>query len=211
MNCRRAGKMIPLYAGAELAGMKARRMERHLQGCADCRGAVEEYRAALAGLRTAAQRDERDWPEAEWKSLMTRIKTQPPPRRVMPLGTTPKRAWAYGAALILLLGLSVFIMRTRLPRPAPVRPMEVVISTKIQPGRSLESAESQFSLHQQDIPFQMRGERARGLESEALNASLIRSKDSQDVLSMTLVSQETGLKVYWTLNRNFEWKEEEKR
>jgi hypothetical protein len=31
---------------------------------------------------------------------------------------------------------------------------------------------------------------------------------SQDVISMTLVSQESGLRVYWYFNKNFEWKEE---
>jgi anti-sigma factor RsiW len=29
----------------------------------------------------------------------------------------------------------------------------------------------------------------------------------QDVMSMTIVSQETGLKIVWFFNKNFEWKE----
>jgi hypothetical protein len=33
---------------------------------------------------------------------------------------------------------------------------------------------------------------------------------SQDVVSVTLVSQDSGLKVVWFLNRNFEWKGEGK-
>jgi hypothetical protein len=31
---------------------------------------------------------------------------------------------------------------------------------------------------------------------------------SQDVISMTLVSQESGLRVHWYFNKNFDWKEE---
>jgi hypothetical protein len=31
---------------------------------------------------------------------------------------------------------------------------------------------------------------------------------SQDVISMTLVSRESGLKVYWYFDKNFDWKEE---
>ena len=31
---------------------------------------------------------------------------------------------------------------------------------------------------------------------------------SQDVISMTLVSQESGLKVHWYFDKNFDWKEE---
>lgn len=34
------------------------------------------------------------------------------------------------------------------------------------------------------------------------------SSSSQDIVSMTLVSQETGLKVQWFLNRNFDLKED---
>ncbi|MFZ2053505.1 MAG: zf-HC2 domain-containing protein [Candidatus Aminicenantales bacterium] len=211
MKCRRAGKMIPLYAGGELSGIRARRLERHLEECSDCRKMVEEFRAALAGLRTAARRDEYDWPAAEWMSLMTRIKTQAPPRRAIPLGMRPKTAWAYGAAVVLLLGLSAFILWTRLFPPAPVQPTEILASTEVQPGRPLEFADSQFSRLWQDNPFQVRAERPRAIQSETLIAASTGGKESQDLLSMTLVSQDTGLKVHWTFNRNFEWKEEEKR
>ena len=211
MNCRRAGKMVPLYAGGELSGMKARRLERHLMECSDCRKMAEEFRVALTELRTAAQREEHDWPETGWKTLMPRIKTQPPPRRAIPLGMSPKAAWGYGAAALVLAGLAVFILRARLFPPAPVQATEIVASTELQPGRSLELADSRFSPLRQDIPFLIRAEKPRAVESETLTARSARGQDSQDLLSMTLVSQETGLKVYWTLNRNFEWKEEEKR
>jgi hypothetical protein len=203
--------MIPLYAGGELPGTKARRLERHLEECSVCQGMVEEFRAALAGLRTAARRDELDWPEAEWKRLMARIKAEPPARRAFPLGMRPKPIWAYGAAALLLLTLSVIILRTRLFPPVPVQPAEILASTEVQPGRSLVFADSQFSRLQQDIPFRVRAERHRTIESEALISASAGGKTLQDILSMTLVSQETGLKVHWTFNRNFEWKEEGKK
>jgi anti-sigma factor RsiW len=203
--------MIPLCAGGELSGMKARRLERHLGECSDCRKVVEEYRAALAGLRTAARQEEYDWPDAEWKSLMTRIKTEPSPDRAIPLGLRPKTAWTYGAASLVLAGLAVFILRARLFPPAPVQPTEIVASTELQPGRSLEFTDRLFSRLRQDIPFPVRAERSRAPAPEGLIASSAGGKTPQDVLSMTLVSQETGLKVYWTFNRNFEWEEEEKR
>jgi len=211
MNCRRAGKMIPLYVGGELSGMRARRLDRHLEDCSYCRKIVEELRAALTGIRAVARRDEYDWPEGEWKSLMTRIKIQPPPRRAIPLGMRPKPAWAYGAATLVLAGLAVFILRARLFPPAFVQPTEIVASTEVQPGRSLEFADSRFSRLRQDIPFRTGAERSRAPQPERLIASSAGGKTSQDMLSMTLVSQETGLKVHWTFNRNFEWKEEEKR
>ena len=42
------------------------------------------------------------------------------------------------------------------------------------------------------------------------NAASARDEESgsQDVISMTLVSQESGLRVHWYFNKNFDWKEE---
>jgi hypothetical protein len=211
MNCRRAGKMIPLYAGGELSDKKTRRLERHLEECADCRKILEEFRDALAALRAAAKRDEHDWPEAEWKSLMTQIKTKHPLHRAMPLGMRPKTAWAYGAAVLVLAGLSLVFLRTRLFPPGPVQPSEILASTEIQPGRSVEFKDSQFSRLRQDIPFKVQERRQRAAGQEMVIASSAGGKTPQDMVSMTLVSQETDLKVHWTFNRNFEWKEEEKR
>jgi hypothetical protein len=212
MNCRRVRKLISLYAGADLSGRKERRLLRHLEECPDCRGKVGEFGAALAGLRTAARRDELDWPEAEWKSLMARIKAQPSTGRAVSLGMRPIPAWAYGAAaLVLLLGLSLLILRTRLFPPAPVQPAVNLASTEIQPGRSLEFPGSRVSPLRQDMPYRVSAEKRMAIEPETLIAASAGGKTSQDLLSMTLVSQETGLKVYWTFNRNFEWKEEDKK
>lgn len=212
MNCRRATQMMPLYAGGELAPKKARRLARHLESCSDCREMAEELRTALSGYKAAIRQDEFDWPEAEWKSLMERIKTQPPPRRIVSLGATPRAAWATGAAALLLLaGLTTLVPRTGLLRHAPVPLTETLASTELQPGRSLEFGNIQVSHPRQDIPFSAGALGPRAIESETLVAALAEGKESQDVVSMTLVSQETGLKVHWTLNRNFEWKVEEKR
>jgi hypothetical protein len=211
MNCLRAAKMIPLYAGGELSDKKARRLERHLAGCSACRKAVEEFRAALAGLRTAARRDEYDWPEAEWKSLMSRIKSQTPSRRAVSLGIGPIPAWAYGAAALLIVGLALVFLRTRLFPPAAYHETETLASTEILPGRALEFPENRIPRPRQDMPFRVQAESQRPLERQTLTASATGGEAAQDLLSMTLVSQETGLKVHWTFNRNFEWKEEEKR
>ncbi len=211
MNCRRIRKSMPLYVGGEISDGRARQSERHLEACSDCREMAREFQSALAGLRSAARLDERDWPEAEWKTLMARIVKQPPPRRIIHLGMIPKTVWAYGAAALLILGLSAIIVRNRLFTAAPVVQTETIASTEIQPGLSLEFADDQFSRLRQDIPFRIRAEKLRDLESETVIAGPAGGRGLQDMVSMTLVSRETGLKVHWTFNRNFEWKEEEKR
>lgn len=211
MNCRRAGTMIPFYAGGELSEKKSRRLEGHLERCSECQAKAEEFQIILAKIQTAARGDELDWVETEWKRLMTLIKTQPPPRRARLLGMSPKPAWAYGAAAFLLLALSVIILRPRFFTPTPIQPTEILASTEVQPGRSPEFADSRFSRLPEDFPFRVREERPPVTEPEMLIADSAGSKESQNILSMTLVSQESGLKVHWTFNRNFEWKEEAKR
>jgi hypothetical protein len=47
----------------------------------------------------------------------------------------------------------------------------------------------------------------RALERTMLAAGPAPEKEAQIIMSMTLVSQETGLKVHWTLNKNFDWEE----
>ncbi len=211
MNCRRAGKGIPLYAGGELLERHARRLERHLEGCPDCRAKADDFRVGLAAIRSVARRDELDWTEAEWRRLMTRIKTLPPPRRAVPVGAQLKPAWAVGILAVFLLALSVIFLRPRVFRPAPIQPMEILTSTEAQPGRSLEFAEGQFPHSPEDIPFAVQKEKPRPAEQKMIMASSSGGKNTQETLSMTLVSQETGLKVHWTFNRKFEWKEEAKR
>lgn len=211
MNCRRAGKMIPLYAGGEVSEKKARRIERHIEECSECRVKAEEIRSILSGIKAATQGDELDWQEAEWKRLMTRLKTQPPPRRAVPFGMSPNPAWAYGILAFLLLALSVVLLIPRLFNPPPIQQTQILVSTDVLPRPSLEFAKGQFFHLPEDTPFPVQKEKRRPLGQEMMIAGSAGRENTQETLSMTLVSQETGLKVHWTFNKNFEWKEEAKR
>jgi anti-sigma factor RsiW len=59
---------------------------------------------------------------------------------------------------------------------------------------------------QQKLPWRSE---ERGVLQTRPQAAAQRSGESagQDVLSMTIVSQETGLKIVWFFNKNFEWRE----
>lgn len=212
MNCRRAKHWIPLYAGGELSGKIARRLARHLEGCPDCRNLAGEFQAVLSGYPAAVRRDELDWPEAEWANLMERIVTQSPPRRLVFLKTQLRTAWVYGAAAFFLLAaFSAIILRTGLLRRSSPLPQEILAWTEIPPGRSLEFTGDRLHRPWRDGPYGVQTEQPRLPEKQTLAATGPRVEISQDIVSMTLVSQETGLKVHWTFNRNFEWKEEAKR
>jgi len=208
MNCSRVRKWIPLYAGADLSARKARRLEMHLERCADCGREIEEFRAALDGIRAVAGRETLDWPEAEWKGLMARVKSEKPgTRQVSPLSAIPKKAWAYGFAIILLLGIAALILRSILSPPAAPLLSEIITATPAQPSRSLKTDEAPSARYLRDVHFRVRTDRTEALDRATLAAGPTPEKTTQSLMSMTLVSQETGLKVHWTFNRNFEWKE----
>jgi anti-sigma factor RsiW len=211
MNCSRVRKWISLYAGADLSARKARRLEKHLERCANCRKEIEELRAALAGIRAVAGRDTLDWPEGEWKDLMARLKSEKPgPRPVSPLSAIPRKAWAYGFAILLVFGVVTLILRSLLSPPAAPLLSEIITATPAQPSRSLMTDEVPSVSYPRDVPFRVRRDRTEALDRAMFAAGRTPEKTTQNLMSMTLVSQETGLKVHWTFNRNFEWKEKKR-
>lgn len=139
MNCSRVRRWIPLYAGADLSARKVRRLEKHLERCTGCGREIEELRAALDGIRDVAGRETLDWPETEWKGLMARVKSEKPGSRpVSSLGVIPRKAWAYGLAIVLVLGIAALILRSILsPLYAPLL-SEIITATPAQPSRSLK-------------------------------------------------------------------------
>lgn len=211
MNCSRVRRWIPLYAGADLSARKARRLEKHLDGCTDCGRETEELRAALDGLRAVAGRETLDWPEAEWKGLMARVQAEKPDRRPVTLpGAIPKKAWAYGLAIILIAGIAFLIMRSILSPPAAPLLSKFVTATPVQPSRSLKTDEATSFGYPRNTPFKVQREKAATADRATLAAGSAPEKTTQNVMSMTLVSQQTGLKVHWTFNRNFEWEEKKR-
>jgi Putative zinc-finger len=207
MNCARAGKWLPLYAGTDLAPIKARRLEKHLEECPNCRERLEELRAALGGIRAIAGGEILDWPEGEWKVMMARLRSEEPrPRPVPVFGAFPRKAWAAGFLIVLALGIAALILRAILFSSAPSPLSEIMTATAAEPCRALRQDKIPAGSYPQDIPFRIR-KRLSAVDRAVVAARRPPEKITQDLMSMTLVSQETGLKVYWTLNRNFTWEE----
>jgi hypothetical protein len=182
----------------------------HLVRCTNCRREIEEFRAVLAGIRAVSSKDTLDWPEGEWKGLMARIRSvKQGPRPVSPFAPIPKKAWAYGFAIVLVLGIAALILKTILSPPATLLLTEIMMPTTAQPSRALRADETSSARYPQDLPFRVY-ERREGPDRVLLAAVPAPDKTTQNMMSMILVSQETGLKVHWTFNRNFDWKEKKK-
>ena len=158
MTCRKVRKLIPLAAGDDLRPRPAAALRAHVASCPACRAELEGFRAALAGITSAAKAESAaDWNAHEWRSLMARAAAeakaacQAPGRAARP-AFQPR--WAAASVIGACLGLVVLGMLFRGPSPRP--------DTAAAAG--------------------------------------------QDVLTMTMVSPETGLQIVWILDKNFDWK-----
>lgn len=158
MTCRKAKKLIPLYAGGDLRPRLARAVRAHVDTCPDCSGELGEYRESLSRLKAAAKAESvPDWSEGEWRALAARFKPAAAATRRPAFLARPR--WAAASVLGAFLGLAVLSLVFKVGNLGP------------------------------------RGTSPTGEPS---------------VVSLTLVSQETGLQVVWFLDKNFEWKGEDK-
>jgi len=211
MNCSRVRRSLPLLAGKDLPAGKARRVEKHLEKCPGCRQKIEEIRATLAGVRAIADRTSLDWPEADWRRLMARVKSESPKPRLRPLllPGLARRSWAYAAATVLVLSTGILVLRIVRPRSTSAMLEETATSTPAQPGRALGREQALLAFSPLDRPFRVYADR-KSPKQVMLAAGPVPGKPAQEMMSMTLVSQKTGLQVHWTWNRNFEWEEKKK-
>jgi hypothetical protein len=208
MNCEKAKKNIPLLAGNDLPERKAQHLREHLEECEACQKELKEYEVAFASLKSFARDEERDWREAEWKSLMKKVMAKKPSPTPLPLRFRLKMAWAYAFLFLLVLGLGALFFRNIFKNPAPFVVSENILVTQAEPHRTFKPEEAAAPGRLKDVPFLIKAKRLERSGTEpALQAALTEGKTSQDLLAMALVSKETGLKVYWYFNKNFEWKE----
>ena len=166
MTCRKAKKLIPLYAGDDLRPRLGAAVRAHIDACLSCRKELGEYRQDLTRLKTAAKAESvPDWSEGEWRALAARFKPAAPGEKRPAFLAQPR--WAAASVLGAFLGLVVLAVLFKGPMGGPER-----VATA---GRTDQAA----------------------------------AVRKQDVVSMTMVSQETGLQIVWFLDKSFEWKGDE--
>jgi hypothetical protein len=124
----------------------------------------KEYRRLLANLKALARSEERDWDESAWQRALAGATAEEPAARRPAWRSRPSWAWAYGAAVVIILGAGAVVTRNLLHRPSAAAVEEA--------GPAPEGGAAQKQL------------------------------------SVTLVSGESGLRVYWYFDKEFDWKEE---
>jgi len=222
MTCRKARKALPLLAGGDLAAKKASRLEAHVAFCPACRRELEELRTALGRARAAARAEKAvDWHEAEWKALMARITAERPATRT-PAGGRRRWELAAGLATVVLAAGLAIVFRHSIFRPAHVPPAVESAAAKSVPGEPEEISRESLPaaptrIDEKKFPaikpeyYARNVDRSRTSPNQASVGKKGSSKTAaaeagQDVLSVTMVSRETGLQVVWFFNKNFEWK-----
>ncbi len=219
MTCRKARKALPLLAGGDLAAKKASRFEAHVAACPACRRELEELRTALSRARAAARAEKAvDWNEAEWKALLARITAEAPAKRTQP--GRVRWAWAAGLASVVVVAALAVLFRPSIFRPAHV-PLALKSAARSAPGEPEERARElvpgvppgadekkfpaikpEYYARNVDRSWTSPNQASVGKKGPSKTAA---AEAGQDVLSVTMVSQETGLQVVWFFNKNFEW------
>ena len=137
MTCRKVRKLIPLAAGDDLRPRPAAAVRAHVAACPACRAELEDFRAALAGITSAAKAESAaDWTAREWEALMARAAAEAKAAiqaRGGAAGPAFRPRWAAASAIGACLGLVVLGVLFRRPSPRPdtaAGPAEALVTAR---------------------------------------------------------------------------------
>lgn len=222
MSCQEVKKKIPLLAGNELSPRKAKCLNAHLEKCSACQKEWQEYREILGKIKALARSEEgKDWEETEWKQLIKKITSEKIEKRAFQLKLAPKQALAFGIMFLVICGgvalfINIFFIRPK--ELTPLKPLQPeILANKEEPqiAKKEKTAEAPALITQQilkkpsAIPSLItQAQKPASPQPKYLQKLSPDEKEAQqDVLSMTFVSQETGLRIVWFFNKNFEWED----
>ena len=110
MNCEDLNEALVDLVDGRLDGAEQRNVERHLEGCGNCRALVEDLRS----IRAAAFMLDRREPKAEtWSKVRAAIASEPAPRgRLLEMGRSGGVNWPVwlGAAAALILATVIGLL-----------------------------------------------------------------------------------------------------
>lgn len=225
MNCRIICSWIALDAGGDLSSRRKARLEKHLAACPDCRAEKRRIEKSLALARKLAHEERTpDWADSEWRKLMGRATGQEIEGSKTAGARFPGWAWAAGSALLLILivggtivlrrgpsGKAVFMPAEQAVQESAAKPDKAPVSPAVpSPAPLLEAKKAEGG----SLPAAPRAqESARAKEAATARpapAQTAAQPQSQTVMAMTFVSQDTGLQIHWVFNDAFNYKEKGK-
>ncbi|MBN2207326.1 MAG: zf-HC2 domain-containing protein [Candidatus Aminicenantes bacterium] len=228
MTCRSVRKLLPLAAGGDISESKAGGVAAHLEACAACRAELEAYRSALAQARGLDGAAGTAWKETDWSRAVRRATAQGAGRTAARPKLVLRPALIAVAGVILLAAVALVLVLSRQPlRPrevlragTPEAPREAPAAVEQEPRLAPTPAPQRPTASERDstrkpdltILTAKKVEPSRAPVERALTGAAVAPPAPpapvQGVVSATFISQETGLKIVWFFDRNFDWKGE---
>jgi len=170
--------LLALFAGGELGRFGKWRVERHIEGCADCQRDVAEFSALRSEVAAAS-----DMPEVDWNRLAVEMKANIRlgleagaciEKRPVRMSFSP-RALAACASLLLLV--AAFLLERPMPRAAEVKAPEAAILEASGMGIQVKEGEQALMLLNpgaHDIHYSATGGamRARYVDADTGNVTI---------------------------------------
>ncbi|MEW6455884.1 MAG: hypothetical protein AB1410_04120 [Acidobacteriota bacterium] len=208
MNCRKIKRWIPLAISSDFSLNKLSKIKDHLRLCEKCGNEYKEYLNVFSMIDELKERDSIDWDEAEWSEMIKQVtqeKIKPCSSLVLNWNALYQKSWAY---IFLAFAIIAVVLFLTLPHFLQEKKTEFLTARKesigIEPIVKLEKQEQPLKLR---IPEKIASSRPVVKKKIEQEINLLKETPIQDSLVMTLVSKETGLKIIWFFNKNFEWEE----
>ena len=184
---------------------------------------AEEMAAVLEKARELS-REERvpDWTEEEWRTLMTAAVSQEPGRRPARRAAFPRLLFAYGSAALLLVAAVGLALRLRIFRTGPLSPVQAPAQVLAQKSEASPSPSREARLREKETVLAEATPSPRetdalvvggimpppGAQFGAKDAAGPSAEAPQDTVTVRLVSPESGLRIVWILDKDFNWEGE---
>jgi len=114
MNCKQIQELLPLYVGRDLKESRVKLVTAHVQSCAECAGAADEYRETRQLLQQFAPPP---FSEAVYAGIRQQVlrkigreATAPGLARLFESLFRPRLRWAVATALLLAVCVSAFYL-----------------------------------------------------------------------------------------------------
>lgn len=177
MNCQKVKRWLPLSVGKDLPLSRMRAVDRHLARCPWCREDYERLKLALEQTKEWLSADAADWKEPEWQDIIRKAREVGKKSTVRQSVVPILAPWPFRKVWAYSLMAAAGLILSWLIWGPSIRMRE----TSVRAEAPLQQQKSIQMAAQQEIP--------------------------QDIVSMTLISKETGLKINWFFNKNFKWEE----
>jgi len=211
MKCKKSRELLPLILGNELPERKIEKVRRHIENCENCKREFLEYKSVLKKIKDIGRDEKVDWEEKEWKILIDKITSQNIERKssiLIPLEKPAFLAWT----LVLLVSFAlIFVGRNFInKREIGIERKNVVVS-KLEKEEIRSSKKEEIAILEEKNPFKpvVKAKQRKIIAKTKGQPEKMEKKmePEQKIISMTIVSRDTGLKIVWFFNKNFEWEE----